>query len=166
MLIALKEMTAENRRILEQMFQYYLYDMSEFTGWSLSEDGSFSYPTDLLTPYWQEQDHYPYFITCNDEVAGFCLLRRLSGDRIIWDMGQFFVLRKFRRHKLGEMAFEKAISLHTGQWQVRVLIANKPASILEKKCRRCVQGEFRGNRRKLSWGEDDVFHLSQRTLIS
>ncbi|MFG5384604.1 GNAT family N-acetyltransferase [Yoonia sp. R2-816] len=127
MLIALKEMTAENRRILEQMFQYYLYDMSEFTGWSLSEDGSFSYPTDLLTPYWQEQDHYPYFIICNDEVAGFCLLRRLSADRIIWDMGQFFVLRKFRRHKLGEMAFEKAITLHTGQWQVRVLIANKPA---------------------------------------
>ncbi len=123
----LKEMAATDMPVLERMFQYYLYDMSEHAGWPLSQDGAFAYPPDLLPPYWSEHKHYAYLIVHDGEIAGFCLVRPSPDDLQVWDIGQFFVLRKFRNCNLGSMAFEEALAMHPGQWQVRVLPVNVPA---------------------------------------
>lgn len=113
--------------ILANMFQFYLHDMSEFAGWPVSDDGTFQYPADLLAPYWEKADHHPYFIMHKGEVAGFSLVRRFPGNERVWDMGQFFVLRKFRGTGIGRLAFAQSLAKYPGQWQVRVLPENKPA---------------------------------------
>lgn len=125
--IELKDIAVTDRPILEHLFQYYLYDMSQFSDWPISDDGTFAYPNNLLPPYWESVDHHPYFIVNKGEIAGFSLVRRSPKNDRIWDMGQFFVLRKFRGGGLGRMAFIKSLNSHQGQWQVRVLPTNQPA---------------------------------------
>lgn len=66
----------ERRAVLEQMFQLYLHDMSEFMGGPLSRDGRFDVPVGLLDPYWTRPDHWPYFIMQRHEIIGFSLVRR------------------------------------------------------------------------------------------
>lgn len=125
--IILTEISSTDKKLFEHLFQYYLYDMSEFSGGAFSRDGTFSYPLDLLSPYWAEKDHHPYFIVSQGEIAGFSLVRRSPENNQVWDMGQFFVLRKFRGKNIGKLALQKSLLRHPGQWQIRVLIDNRPA---------------------------------------
>lgn len=120
-------MVPEDRTTLEHLFQLYLHDMSEFCGWPISSDGLYTYPKDLLAPYWENESHCPYFIMSDEEVAGFCLVRPSPTDNGIWDMGQFFVLRKFRGKGVGRMAFLRSLRDRPGHWQVRVLPENLSA---------------------------------------
>ncbi|GAB3516324.1 hypothetical protein [Photobacterium alginatilyticum] len=48
-----------------------------------------------------EVSHYPYFIYVDSELAGFALVRRYPSNPAIYDMGQFFVLRKFKGQGVG-----------------------------------------------------------------
>ena len=57
-------------------------------------------------------------------VAGFSLIRKYPGDDECFDMGQFFVLRKFKRTGIGEQAFRLSVSKHPGKWIIRVLPNN------------------------------------------
>lgn len=123
----LKRIAEADRRILEQMFQYYLYDMSQFAGWPISVNGTYTYPDDLLPPYWEDANHHPYFIVSEGEFAGFSLIRPSPMDDQIWDMGQFFVLRKFRGKGVGRLAFTQSLSGRPGPWHVRVLPSNVSA---------------------------------------
>ena len=127
MSVELKNVSAADKSIVEHLFQYYLYDMSEFSGWPLSDAGTFTYPSDLLPPYWENPNHHPYFIVSEGEIAGFALVRRSPKNDHVWDMGQFFVLRKFRGLGLGREAFSQALQMHQGDWQVRVLPNNQAA---------------------------------------
>lgn len=79
----LKGIAEADRQILENLFQYYLYDMSQFAGWPISENGAYTYPEDFLPPYWEDADHYPYFIVCDGEIAGFSLVRPAPIDNRI-----------------------------------------------------------------------------------
>jgi predicted acetyltransferase len=132
--IELRKIDAIERPVLERLFQYYLYDLSQFADWSVSGDGTFAYPSDLLSPYWAQTDHHPYFITRQGEIAGFSLVRRAPDTDQTWDMGQFFVLRKYRHDGIGRTAFSASVNAHPGQWQVRVLPDNKPAYDFWKRC--------------------------------
>jgi predicted acetyltransferase len=132
--VELLKIAATDRPTVEHLFQCYLHDMSEFTGWSISDDGWFTYPPDLLFPHWEDVDHHPYFIVKEGEIAGFSLVRRSPESDHIWDMGQFFVLRKFRGSGLGRLAFFESLNQHKGKWQVRILPENKPAYQFWKTC--------------------------------
>ncbi len=133
-LVALEEIGVADKPVLERLFQYYLYDMSEFAGWPVCDDGRFAYPDGLLSPYWDMSDHHPYFVVSAGEIAGFALVRRTANDDGIWDMGQFFILRKFRGMGAGRAAFVAALRRHPGRWQVRVLTKNRPAHGFWKAC--------------------------------
>ncbi|WP_044619896.1 GNAT family N-acetyltransferase [Gynuella sunshinyii] len=112
--------------VVENLFQYYLYDMSEFTGWSPDASGSYAIDTAVigLHDYWQKDGHYPYLILCNDELAGFSLLRRYPYDSDYHDIGQFFVLRKYKRQGVGTVAFRLSVGQFPGFWLTRVLPDN------------------------------------------
>ncbi|MBL4813650.1 MAG: GNAT family N-acetyltransferase [Rhodobacteraceae bacterium] len=115
------------RPVIEELFQLYLHDMSSFGGWSIGDNGRFAYPPDLLPPYWQNQDHAPFVITSNNELAGFALLRPSPPEPDRTDMGQFFVLRKFAGQGVGRAAFQSALAQRPGKWLVRCLPDNKTA---------------------------------------
>ncbi|CAG8998453.1 MAG: hypothetical protein CENE_00399 [Candidatus Celerinatantimonas neptuna] len=124
--ISLKKIPKEQRPILENLFPYYVYDMTEFMKWPPNENGQYTFTPSTLDFYWQKSDHTPYFISAGNELAGFVLVRRYA-DTQRYDIEQFFVLRKFKRNGIGKKALEQVVKLHPGSWQIRVLLENTGA---------------------------------------
>jgi predicted acetyltransferase len=116
---------AENRLLIANLFNYYVYDMSEFMGWQPAKSGLYVEDPEQIEihEYWQWPDHFPYLIRFNDEVAGFALIRFLTKENC-FDVGQFFILRKFKGKHIGHKALEEVFQKHPGRWQVRVLVEN------------------------------------------
>ena len=120
---------AEAPAVVETLFQYYLYDMSEYTGWNPDANGSYGVSPQVtqLYDYWRKDDHHPLLIKVDGELAGFSLLRRYPFDPDYYDIGQFFVLRKYKRQGVGATAFGKSVSKFPGKWLTRVLPENTGA---------------------------------------
>ena len=117
---------AEKYEYVQNLFQYYIYDMSEYTGWPPYENGTFEVDDSVtgLSDYWNKPNHFPYLIKVGEEIAGFSLVRKYPEDDEYFDMGQFFVLRKFKRKGVGEQAFKLSVEKHPGNWITRVLPNN------------------------------------------
>ncbi|MBI3676178.1 MAG: GNAT family N-acetyltransferase [Proteobacteria bacterium] len=118
------------------MGRFYVYDMSEFTGWGFGADGSYDLSANL-GKYWgrrPENDErpwpadwrgFPFLIRADGELAGFGLVKQIGPST--FDMGEFFVARKFRRHGVGQIAATRLFDKFKGRWEVRELLTNTPA---------------------------------------
>jgi len=117
--------------IVLNMAKLYRYDLSEFMEWSVEPDGMY-YCYELET-YWENQN-YPFIIRVNNELAGFALVSR-SSDKIkaSYTIGEFFVLRKFRKFGVGRKVALDIFNKFKGEWEVKQLINNKPAIIFWEK---------------------------------
>ncbi|CED60531.1 Putative uncharacterized protein [Moritella viscosa] len=125
--VSLVKIEKEHRNILENLFHYYVYDMSYFLALSLHENGQFGFNKSQFDAYWDKDDHVPYFIYAGSELAGFVLLRKYPSDLSINDIEQFFVLRTFKGKGIGKKAFELVTQSFPGKWQIRVLLENVDA---------------------------------------
>ena len=114
--------TLADRVVIRHLFQLYEHDFSEFTAEDVDEHGLFGYR--YLDHFWTEPDRHPFLIRSNDHVAGFALVR--SGRP--HDMAEFFILRKYRGHGVGLQAARALFAMFPGEWQVRELTANTPAT--------------------------------------
>ena len=127
MTIELAPALLSDQKVIENLWPLYVYDMSEYTGCGPSAEGRYDDGRPPLDDYWQRDDHEPYLIRCEGELAGFSMLRRYPGDAGLWDIGQFFVLRKFKRRRLGREAFRLSVSEKPGRWLTRVVLGNTGA---------------------------------------
>lgn len=125
--VSLKRIGSDSRHILENLFPYYIYDMSEFMGWNPNSDGLFTFNSATLDSYWKEADHVPYFIHVGKELAGFALVRNYPSEPEAFDIEQFFVLRKFKGKGVGKKVLLAVVANHPGKWQIRVLKENEAA---------------------------------------
>lgn len=120
---------AESSEIIRNMFQYYIYDMSEYTKFCPNEDGTYTVDESIihLNDYWTNSNHHPYLIMVDYEIAGFSLIRAFPFAPEYYDIGQFFILRKYKGMGLGRKAFELSVKRHPGKWITRVLPDNQGA---------------------------------------
>lgn len=125
--VQLIKIKAQERNILENLFSYYIYDMTEFMKWNPDHEGKFNYDFSKFDVYWKHEDHVPYFIYVGSDLAGFVLVRRYPSDQSTYDIAQFFVLRKFKGQGVGKNALAKVIDRYPGKWQIRVLLENSGA---------------------------------------
>jgi len=118
----------QQKQIMENLFQYYLHDFSQYVDLELDDRGRFEYPN--LADYWQEENRYPFFMTVNGNVAGFVLVTCEStrDGQHLYDVSEFFVLRRYRRQGVGERAARKIWDRFPGAWQVRVMRRNQIAA--------------------------------------
>jgi predicted acetyltransferase len=113
-----------HRQIVENLFRYYVYDLSEFSRRPCNDDGNYSFSSSLLDPHWSRDDHWPYLVYCGEELAGFCLVRHYPYDLQRYDIDQFFIIRRFRGMGVAKEAFRLAVSDRPGLWQTRVMLEN------------------------------------------
>lgn len=71
------------------MSQLYLHDMSVFTKLGVSSHGKYEFDQEIIDVYFQEAQHFPYFINCEGEIAGFALVRQYPYDRDLLNLDQF-----------------------------------------------------------------------------
>jgi predicted acetyltransferase len=75
--IEIAEAKEKERSSIQNLARFYVYDLSEYQNQKCLENGLFE--DDNYIRFWKNPGHYPYLIRCQDEIAGFVLVRK--GDR-------------------------------------------------------------------------------------
>lgn len=126
------EAPAAQRLVLDRLMQLYLHDFSEFAPigsphGELDAEGRFTYPG--LESYWQGKGRIPLLIRADDRLAGFALVNQWSALGLPVDhvVAEFFVLRKYRRARVGTRAALSIFRRYPGRWEVPVAWYNPPA---------------------------------------
>jgi predicted acetyltransferase len=112
---------------IENMMQFYNYDLSESLPINFAETGLYA-----LRPkqqYWSKSGVVPFVIYVDDELAGFAVV----DDEVIqpgsqYNMGYFFIARRYRGRGAGELVASKIFVQFPGAWEVYFYIDNKAAS--------------------------------------
>jgi predicted acetyltransferase len=120
--------TSDQSVIVANLFELYAHDFSEFHDVEPGEDGRFGF--NKLHLYWSDPDRHAFLIKFRGKLAGFVLVKRgsaISEDDCVWDMAEFFVLRRYRRYGVGTEAARQIWTRHPGRWEVRVMEGNKAA---------------------------------------
>jgi predicted acetyltransferase len=122
----------ERRLALENLFQLYIHDFSDF--WVGGEDGELQedgrFPQYVhLDNYWTEADRTPYLIRAGGHLAGFALINRFSHSGLPLDfaVAEFFVVRKHRRGGVGFAAATEIMRARPGLWEMAVARKNTAA---------------------------------------
>jgi predicted acetyltransferase len=119
--VVLVSVTEGERALLENLAQLYVYDWSAMLPLDVGDDGRFRELD--LTPYWGGGDgHHALLARVDDKPAGFALVHatsRLTGQRGVFDMAEFFVLRRYRRQGVGLAAAFAVFDRLEGSWEIR-----------------------------------------------
>jgi predicted acetyltransferase len=120
--VVLHPATADEAAVLSNLLELYIHDLSAaFPSVELGSDGRFGYSK--LALYWSEPDrHFPFLIRCNSRVVGFALATRgspASDDPNVFDVAEFFVVRRHRRSGVGRRAAMLLWNRLPGSWVVR-----------------------------------------------
>ncbi|MCE5172503.1 GNAT family N-acetyltransferase [Paenibacillus profundus] len=125
--VVVSRATQYDRKLIENLLQFYIYDFTEFTSASILENGSYNTMPDLDS-YWNNLNgNHPYLIKVNDEIAGFILTKEKEETRKYNYLAHFFILRKFRRLGIGSKAAEHVLKIFKGEWELYQLENNIPA---------------------------------------
>jgi len=116
--------------LLANLMELYLHDLSDiFPLIELGADGRFGY--EKLPLYWSEPERrFPFLIRDGAQVAGFVLAARgspASDDPDVFDVAEFFVMRRHRRSGVGRRAAFLVWDRFPGRWLVRVSEGNTGA---------------------------------------
>jgi predicted acetyltransferase len=143
--VAIVAAPVEQRPLLARLMQLYAYDFSETTDADVDDDGLFRAPP--VEPCWIDPWRHPFLIRADGACAGFVIVHdrsRLVEGRACSDVGEFFVLRRFRRRGVGARAATLAFDAFPGPWEVRQTARNTAATAFWRKViDRYTQGRFR-----------------------
>ena len=118
----------EQESILANVLELYVHDFSEFYHLDLGADGRFGYQN--LPLYWSEPDRYAFLVKMNGKLAGLALVKKeseVTGSESVWGVGEFFIVRGYRRQGIGMKVAHKLWNKFPGPWQVRVMQSNQMA---------------------------------------
>ena len=125
--------TPDDLALLESLLRFYVYDFSEFEDASsdrLSFDsaGQFRVSVDLER-YLANRDRWAYVISFRGHPAGFAFINTQShvDQQIDFNMGEFFIARKYRRCGLATKALHDILRRQPGRWEVAVIEPNTGA---------------------------------------
>ena len=116
--------------VLANLLELYAHDFSELHEIELGEDGRFGYK--YLPLYWREPDRRPFLVRVNHKLAGLVLVKKgseLSGNEAVWDMAEFFIVRRYRRRGIGTSVAHEVWRQVPGLWEVRVMESNHSAHL-------------------------------------
>ena len=85
--------------------------------------------------YWREVGRFPYFIKCEDEVAGFVLVRTVfeePGD--FYQVSDYYVKPKYQGTGLAWEAINLLWQKYPGRWELQVIRNNTRANSFWLKC--------------------------------
>jgi predicted acetyltransferase len=122
-----------DRALIEGLFQFYVYDFSEFQAaespdFDLNGEARFD-PYPALDQYWSDPACIPLLIRFLGRPVGFALVNAFAHSGGVCDhsMAEFFVMRKYRREAVGAIAVSEILQSHPGRWEVAIARRNDGA---------------------------------------
>lgn len=150
--VRLVDIDRDNAATLENLFELYAYDFSETEELEVGRDGRFR--ARALDVYFTDGRRHPLFIEVGDRLAGFALVHHfshLTDDETRWDVGEFLVLRRYRRSGVGTRAAALVFDRFPGRWEVRERTKNVSATAF---WRRAIARYTGGRYEETSWNDE------------
>lgn len=141
----------DDRSILTILFQFYYYEFTAFKTWDVEDDGWFE--NHGLDGCWSTDERHPFLFRVDGKLAGFAIVDRrtsLDGERDVWDMADFFVLRRYQHQGIGERAARALLDRFRMRWEIRVMRGNLGALAF---WRRVVDRATGGQFEETSWDD-------------
>lgn len=120
--------TSDQSVIVANLFELYAHDFSEFHDVEIGDDGRFGF--EKLSLFWSDPRRHAFLLRYRQKLAGFVFVKRgseVNNLENVWDMAEFFVLRRYRRYGVGTEAARQIWTRFPGPWQIRVMESNKIA---------------------------------------
>jgi predicted acetyltransferase len=121
---SLELLRSSDQALVENLWQCYQHDLSEFRGSLPGPDGR--YKNSRIAKYLNSPDRSAYLISVDGAPAGFVMIREHDESSRV--LGEFFVVRPLRRQGLGRTVATEVISRHPGRWELAFQEANERAA--------------------------------------
>ena len=135
---------SRHRTLLRRLYELYAHDFSPMTGAEIGGEGWWT-EADFLAG-WPEAGPDIYLFQADGNWAGFAWVGLGSyatpGLAQHTLMEEFFMLRKYRRHGLGEHFARQLFDRYPGEWEIGELAANVSAQAFWRR----VIGRYTGDR--------------------
>jgi len=125
--LEVSEAQEAERPLVDGLLQYYAYDFSEFIDSDVAADGRFH---SVSLGDWPSESRRVFLFRIDGKPAGFAAVdagSQAGGGPDVTDMGEFFVMRKYRSRGAGARAAHILFDRFPGPWEVRELSTNLPA---------------------------------------
>ncbi|KJV55564.1 hypothetical protein OCHUTO_0790 [Orientia chuto str. Dubai] len=116
---------------IQNIARFYVYDLSRECGsissdWARPEDGL--YESFDFKSYFIDPSRKAFLVKVYDEIAGFVLLNQATEDSTnTWNMGEFFIIAKFKSVSIATRVAKEIWNMHPGKWKFLLsLIISQP----------------------------------------
>ena len=126
-MIELKTVQKTEEKLLFNLLQKYLYELSQFYGDDIDEEGNIEYVH--FNDYFCDKTRKALLILKDKSVAGFVLINNYSyiGKKPDYVIAEFCVLPKYRKLHIAEKAFNLLCKTYPGKWELKYSVRNLPA---------------------------------------
>lgn len=128
MQIELKTASNEEKSVVANLSQYYLYELSKYMSGIQAGDAGLYHGLPDLDAYWEEPNRYAFIIRVDEELAGFVLVVQGSLEDERNEIGEFFVMQKFNGKGVGTTVAKQVFDSFPGK------ILNKAAWFGKGRC--------------------------------
>jgi len=117
--IIIEPVTKEEKEILKNLLEKYMYEFSQYNNLDVNNLGLYGYS--YLDNYWTEENRFPFFIRANGKLAGFVMVNDYPEVKMDtnYTMSEFFVMYKYRRCGIGKYTMKYILDKFKGKWQLR-----------------------------------------------
>jgi predicted acetyltransferase len=119
--------TSEALSCIENLMQFFNHELSAWYPVSLAEHGLYQLRPKAV--YWAESNTQPFLLRVDGELAGFAVVdgEVLEPASSRYNLGYFFLVRRFRGRGLAQQAFAQLLQRLPGAWEVYYLAQNQLA---------------------------------------
>lgn len=123
----IQQITHTNKEQFENLFNYYLYELSAYSQEDIGSKGTFE--MEDISPYYRDERLYPYFITFNEKIVGFILVTSppYVEEGVDYSVQELFVLPKYRGTNIAKDAVMQIFKLYSGRYEVGMFKSNLKA---------------------------------------
>ena len=132
-MIALKKIERSDRDRLWNLFQKYLYEMTNYYDMDMDALGNFQYK--YFDSYFEDVKREAVFIYDDSALVGFAMINDYSclGNHIDHAIAEFTIFPQHRRRNLGMKAIREIFARYPGRWEIKYSNKNKAAEVLWRK---------------------------------
>jgi predicted acetyltransferase len=116
----------DSKNLFNRLNELYQYDFSEYNLDDVDDNGIYE-EYKYFDSYFIDPKRHAYYIKVNGKYAGFVLINNItlvSKDTNTNVIAEFFVMKKYRRYKIGSKVALRIFSMFPGKWEFKVLNKN------------------------------------------
>ena len=118
-MIRLQEVKVEERELLWNIIQKYLYEMTKYYPENMDEQGIYQY--EYFDAYFTDAERKAFFIYEDEIMVGFVMLNPYSAieHNPDYTIAEFTIFPSYRRNHCAIKAVNLILSIYHGKWEIK-----------------------------------------------